>query len=90
MNSSQLLLGFWHWNIFALIITILLISFHLVTNKYRLTKKSINFFAGVIIFVISTFSSLDYLGRSYLFSAHMIEHIIILLVVPPLLINRDK
>ena len=87
MTTYELILQNWHLNIFALIITTALIIFHIVTNQYKLTRKSIYFFSGVSLFILSTFSSLDFLGRNYLFSAHMIEHIIILLVIPPLLLT---
>lgn len=92
MNTWSFLFRNWHWNIFALIIIVLLISFHVITNGYKLRKKSKYFFSGIILLFLSTFSSLDYLGRNYLFSAHMVEHIILLLVVPPLLLtgtNKD-
>ncbi len=91
MTTIELLLHHWHLNIFALVITISLIFFHIITNRYKLTRKSIYFFSGILLFILSTFSSLDFLGNNYLFSAHMIEHIIILLVIPPLLLSgTDK
>jgi len=87
MTTLDFLFENWHLNIFSLIITVLLISFHLITNGYRLRKKSLNFFGGIFLLLLSTFSPLDYLGRNYLFSAHMVEHIILLLVIPPMLLT---
>lgn len=87
MNTMNLLFTNWHWNISALTIIILLAAFHFITNDYQLKQKSKYFFTGIILFILSTFSPLDYLGHNYLFSAHMIEHIILLLVIPPLLLT---
>ena len=91
MTLEILLTDFWHFNVPAAIITAGLIVFHLITNRYRLTKKSINFFSGILLFILLTFSPLDFIGHYYLFSAHMIQHILLLLVIPPLLLTgTDK
>jgi len=87
MNTSEFLLGYWNLNIFALFLALILLIFHLITNRFRLTKKSIIFFAGLSILILIYSSPLDYLANNYLFSAHMIEHIIVLLVIPPLLLT---
>lgn len=44
------------------------------------------FAAGVAVMFIALTSPVDTLGDSYLFSAHMLQHMILILVVPPLLI----
>ena len=41
---------------------------------------------GVAVLLVALVSPLDALGDTYLFSAHMIQHLLLLLVVPPLLI----
>ncbi len=41
---------------------------------------------GVVLLLLSLISPLDRLGDAYLFSAHMLQHIILILVVPPLLL----
>lgn len=81
------LLTFWHLSIPALIITIILLGFHYWSNGYRFTKKSTNYLSGVVLFILMTMSPIDYLGHSYLFSVHMIQHIAILLIIPPLLLT---
>ncbi len=53
----------------------------------HLLSSHVAFFSGVLLFLLVTVSPLAYLGGSYLFSAHMIEHIVILLIVPPLLLS---
>jgi cytochrome c oxidase assembly factor CtaG len=76
----------WNFNIPMIIIAVLLIVFHLVTNTKIITKRSISFFIGILFILFATVSPLDHIGHNYLFSAHMTQHIILLLIVPPLLL----
>jgi putative membrane protein len=49
-------------------------------------KRALFFIAGVVIMWFALESSLDELGDTYLFSAHMVQHLLLILVVPPLLL----
>jgi putative membrane protein len=86
MTFTDLLFNYWQLNISALIIIVLLIVFNFITNGKRFTKKSIYFFIGIFLFILLTFSPINILGHQYLFSVHMIQHIVILLIIPPLLL----
>ena len=44
------------------------------------------FLIGVLVIVIALLSPLHDLGDSYLFSAHMVQHLLLTLVAPPLLL----
>jgi cytochrome c oxidase assembly factor CtaG len=44
------------------------------------------FVAGVGVMLLALISPLDTLGDEYLFSAHMLQHLLLVLVVPPLLL----
>ena len=48
--------------------------------------KAVVFLLGVILIFLSLFSALDELGDSYLFSAHMLQHLILTMVGPPLML----
>lgn len=48
--------------------------------------KAIAFLLGVNLIFLSLFSSLDELGDTYLFSAHMLQHLILTMVGPPLML----
>ncbi len=92
MTFTDLLFNHWKLNIPALFIIVILIAFNFVSNGRRFTKKSFYFFIGIFLFILLTFSPINYLGRYYLFSVHMIQHIVILLIIPPLLLtgtNKD-
>ena len=44
------------------------------------------FLAGVLVLLLDLVSPLDVLGDEYLFSAHIVQHFVLAMVVPPLLI----
>jgi cytochrome c oxidase assembly factor CtaG len=44
------------------------------------------FCAGVALMALALMSPLDTLSDSYLFSAHMVQHMVLILIVPPLLL----
>ena len=91
MNTTTFLANYWHLNALAIVIVVLLIVIHWVTNGNKLTNKSFQFFTGVVLFLLVTISPLDFLARNGLFSAHMVQHIVLLLIVPPLLLTgTDK
>lgn len=48
--------------------------------------RSISFVLGIVVLVLSLESPLDALGDDYLFSAHMAQHLLLILIVPPLLL----
>ena len=64
---------------------ILLLGYGYATG-FKFTKLSALFISGIALYVLALISPLDYLGRTYLFSAHMIQHILLLLIVPLLLL----
>ena len=50
------------------------------------STKVIAFLAGVFVLFVALLSPLHELGDNYLFSAHMIQHLLLILVAPPLLL----
>src|SRR5436853_7732298 len=62
-----------------------------VREKYRLPQEhhlgqAMAFLLGVNLMFLSLFSALDELGDRYLFSMHMLQHLILTTVGPPLLL----
>ena len=56
-------------------------------GPWPLPRKEIGCFsAGVVMFYLSVGSPLDALGESFLFSAHMVQHNLLMYVCPPLLL----
>jgi putative membrane protein len=90
MTNLKFFFSFWHLDAPSLIIAAALVIFHYITNGYRFHKKSYLYFSGVLLFLLSTLSPLSFLAKYYLFSAHMLKHIIILLIVPPMLVSSTN
>ena len=84
MNTTTFFLKYWHVNYLAVLIIIGIFIFHYITNGNRLNRKSQLIFIALILFGLVTISPLDYLSKSFLFSAHMIQHIVLLLIIPPI------
>jgi putative membrane protein len=86
MNSTDLIFLEWHPDLTAIIIVVLLVAFHYFSNGRKLTSKSPYFLSGIVLLLLVTQSPIEYLGHGYLFSAHMFQHVTILLIVPPMLL----
>ena len=86
----------WNWQPSILLGTVTIIALYLyavgpLRVKYRLgepikTSQAVAFFLGVNSIFLVLFSPLDRLGDDYLFSAHMLQHLVLTIVGPPLMI----
>lgn len=72
------------WIIFLFLIFICL--FYLYMTGFQLQMRSLYFFAGLLIIIICSFSPLHFFGAYYLFSVHMLSHVLIILIASPLLV----
>jgi putative membrane protein len=48
--------------------------------------RQVSFYGGLAVLAFALLSPLDKLGDVYLFSAHMVQHMLLVMVVPPLLL----
>ena len=80
------LFSFWHFDItlISFIAIITLLYFYIL--NFTLVKQSVYFFIGLSVIILAVASPLHFLGEYYLFSAHMVTHILLLLIAPPLMI----
>lgn len=85
MTTSQLLWSAWVWEPSVVVGCSALVAGYLVLAR-PLTARAGYFFAGVAVLLFSLVSPLDVLGDGYLFSAHMAQHLLLILVAPPLLL----
>jgi len=86
MNSSQFLLRGWQWNPALLLLCGAAICGYFVIFGRRGRGRSSYFVTGLILFLLALLSPLAALANGYLFSAHMTQHILLVLVVPALLL----
>jgi cytochrome c oxidase assembly factor CtaG len=59
---------------------------YVVWLRGRLGLRSVLFFAGIAALLGALVTPIDRIGELYLFSVHMLQHMLLLLVVPPLLL----
>jgi putative membrane protein len=86
MTTAHLLATAWDWEPSVLLGCTALIAAYVAATRRRPTRQMCSFFAGVAVLLFAQCSPLDALGDTYLFSAHMIQHLLLLLIVPPLLV----
>jgi cytochrome c oxidase assembly factor CtaG len=85
----------WNWQPSIILGTIAIICLYLYAvgplarrwNQQVQGYQMFCFLAGVICMFLSLFSALDELGDTYLFSAHMIQHMILTTIGPPLMLT---
>lgn len=98
MNTRELLLNTWHWNPLALAGIVGIIAGAALLSRQRTqggsgkssgsgaARRAAWYGAALLVFVLTEVSPLDLLARGYLFSAHMLQHLLLLLIVPALLL----
>lgn len=85
MTSWQLLGTAWTWEPSVVNGCALLTGLYLGLAR-PLSARALYFLAGVLVLLLSLVSPLDLLADRYLFSAHMVQHMLLVLIVPPLLL----
>jgi putative membrane protein len=86
MTTWQLLASSWEWYPSVLVGCAALLSGYLAAARRQLSGRAWFFAGGVLVLLLALVSPLDALGDDYLFSAHMLQHMLLMLVVPPLLL----
>lgn len=84
MSTQQFLLSGWSWNPVALFIAAIGLAAYLIA--FGVTRRLGWFLAAMVIFLLALLSPINTLADGYLFSAHMLQHILLLLIVPALLL----
>ena len=80
------LFSHWDWQPTVVAGCLLLGIGYLVWVRLKLQGRTLAFYAGLGVPTVALLSPLDGLGDTYLFSAHMIQHLLLLLIIPPLMI----
>lgn len=86
MTTWQLFASGWDWEPSVVLGCALLLLAYLAELRFRFQLRSLYFVAGIVVLLLALVSPLDTLADGYLFCAHMVQHILLILVVPPLLI----
>jgi putative membrane protein len=86
MTTTDLLLRAWEWHPSIVVGCIVLLLAYLVAVRFRFSWKAVSYSGGVVVLLLTLVGPLDVLGEEYLFSAHMLEHMVLMFIVPPLLL----
>ena len=60
--------------------------FYAILCRLKFSSKTLFYIAGVALFFIALDSPISFLAKNILFSAHMIQHLLLVLIVPPLIL----
>jgi cytochrome c oxidase assembly factor CtaG len=86
MTGWGLFISTWEWHPSVIIGCVLLIALYFGVIRGRAEKNAAFFVTGVALMFLALVSPLDTLGDDYLFSAHMLQHILLNMVAPPLFV----
>jgi cytochrome c oxidase assembly factor CtaG len=84
MTTSQFLTTAWTWNWIVLGLVILCCVGYWLA--FGLRGKPLYFAGAIVVFLLALISPLSELANGYVFSAHMVQHILLVLIVPALLL----
>ena len=76
----------WTWHPSVVIGFSLWTLLYILANRGKRTSlvQQVAFHIGTLIGLVALVSPLDELGDEYLFSAHMVQHLLLMLIVAPL------
>src|SRR5206468_5061478 len=84
MTTYQFFTSAWTWNTTALVLSgVALIAY---VWAFGVNRRILYLLAGLGVFFLTFASPFSALANGYLFSAHMLQHILLVLVVPALLL----
>jgi putative membrane protein len=86
MTGADLLLRGWDWEPSVVIGCAALAIGYLALVRRDPSIRILYFLGGVLTLLVDLVSPIDLLGDQYLFSAHILQHFVLALVVPPLLL----
>ena len=86
MTTQELLLSTWDWEPSVVVGCTALAVGYLAVTRGRASIKTAWFLSGVLVLLLVLVSPLDSLGDAYLFSAHVLQHFLLALIVPALLL----
>ena len=84
MTTQQFLSSAWTWNLVPLVSSGAALAGYLWA--FGVNRRMLYLLAALGVFLLPLMSPLNALAAGYLFAAHMLQHILLLLIVPALLL----
>lgn len=85
MSTQEILTSYWSWN--PAVLGAAVVAAAAYGWRCGWSRRAWWFVAALAVFMLTLLSPLDVLADGYVFSAHMVQHLLLLLVVPPLLLR---
>jgi cytochrome c oxidase assembly factor CtaG len=86
MTTRRLLLEAWVWQPWVALVVATAVGTHVARFRLVHPARSAALLGGAALAVVALMSPVAVLARSTLFSAHMLQHLLLALVVPPLVL----
>jgi cytochrome c oxidase assembly factor CtaG len=86
MTTQQLLLETWIWRPGTVLVLVLAIAAHFARFRFAQPTRTVALVGAAAVAVIALMSPVAALARGTLFSAHMLQHMLLALAVPPLVL----
>lgn len=86
MTTQQFWTSTWRFNPWVIAVCVIALFVYARAVRFRFSPRSNYFVAAVMIFFLTLTSPVNALADGYLFSAHMLQHLLLLLVIPPLVL----
>jgi putative membrane protein len=86
MTTRQFLISAWDFNPWVMATGVAVLLIYGARQQFHFPRKAGWLLAGLAVFYLTLASPIDALAAGYLFSAHMLQHLLLLLIVPPLIL----
>lgn len=86
MNGWKLFLISWEFEPSVVIGCLLLWAIYFFAVQFKFNGKTLNYTLGVLVLFLALTSPIDTLGEDYLFSAHMVQHMMLGIIAPLLIV----
>ncbi len=87
MTTGELLLTAWQSDAFVYAVAGAGVVAYAARMQWKLTRRALWLVLAAVVFLLAFVSPIGVLARGYLFSAHMLQHLLLVLVIPPLVLS---
>lgn len=86
MTGWQLFLNSWNFDPIVMLGCAVLFAAYLVAVRCQINRKTVFYSLGILVLLLALISPIDRIGEDYLFSVHMVQHIMLGVIVPLMLV----